>query len=64
MDDQPFDPERHLEVAAAAVGLAIAPDWRAGVLANLATAARMAAIVREGGIDDHVEPAFVFEAGQ
>jgi hypothetical protein len=58
----PFDPEVHLDVVAPALGLAIDPGWRAGVVANLAVAAAMAALLDAFPPGDAIEPATVFEA--
>lgn len=59
-----FDPEKHVELMAPLVGVALEPEWLPGVTANLAMAARMAALVLEFPLDDAVEPAAVFEAGR
>ena len=47
---------------APALGLSIAPDRRAGVKANLKTAAKMAALLDKAKINDEIEPAPVFRA--
>ena len=62
MSGAAFDPDRHLDHMAAVLGLAVAPQWRAGVVANLAVAAAMADLVASFPLDDHEEPATVFEA--
>jgi hypothetical protein len=62
MTAPPFDPEAHLDHMAAVLGLAVDPGWRAGVVAHLAVAARMATLVGDLPLDDHVEPATIFEA--
>jgi hypothetical protein len=59
-----FDAEAHVRHMEAMLGLDIHPDWRAGVVANVATAAAMAALVTEFPLADEVEPAGVFEAGR
>ncbi len=62
MSKDPFDAEAHLDHMARVMGLAIDPAWRAGVVANLEVAARMAALVLDGPLETGDEPAFVFEA--
>lgn len=62
MTTEAFDPEAHLDHMAKLHGLVIAPEWRQGVVANIAAAARMAALVTGGPLDSHDEPAIVFEA--
>jgi hypothetical protein len=57
----PFDAEAHLDNMAGVMGLAIAPEWRQSVLDNLAATAAIAALVLSFPLDDHVEPAPVFE---
>ena len=57
-----FDAAAHRAHMERVMGLQIDPAWRAGVEANLDVAARMAAIVLAEPLDDHVEPAAVFEA--
>ncbi|HUG63312.1 MAG TPA: DUF4089 domain-containing protein [Methylomirabilota bacterium] len=57
-----FDAEAHLDHMSEILGLSIDPTWRAGVVGHVATVARMAALVEALPLDDHVEPAFVFEA--
>lgn len=57
--NRPFDPDRHLEVTAAAQGLDIRPEWRAGVAEFLAVAARMAELVETAPeSDDEGAPVF------
>ena len=55
-------PDFDLWIAAVAplVHLEIAPEYRAGVKANLKTAAKMAAILEKAPLTDETEPAPVF----
>lgn len=64
MTTSAFDAEAHVRHMEAMLGLDIRPDWRAGVVANVATAAAMAALVMEFPLADDMEPAGVFEAGR
>ncbi|MYZ48263.1 DUF4089 domain-containing protein [Propylenella binzhouense] len=57
-----FDAAAHCDHMAAVMGLPVAPEWRAGVIANLEATSAMAAFVLSFPLDDHVEPAPVFEA--
>jgi hypothetical protein len=57
-----FDPEAHLDHMAAVLGLGVDPLWRAGVVAHLVVAARMAALLADTRPDDHEESATIFEA--
>ncbi|BBE74704.1 DUF4089 domain-containing protein [Oharaeibacter diazotrophicus] len=59
-----FDAAAHVAHMEAVVGLEIAPEWRDGVIANVATAQRMAALVLDFPLADDVEPAGNFEAGR
>ncbi len=52
----------HLIAAAGLLGLDIAPDWRAGVRANLRVALSFGALVAEFPLPDAAEPAPVFSA--
>jgi hypothetical protein len=54
------DLETHVDLAAAAVGLTIAPDHRPGVIVNLRRTAEVARLVTEFPIPDTVEAAPVF----
>lgn len=59
----PFDPDRHIDAMAPALGLEIRPEWRAGVAGFLTAAAAMAALV-EGVVDDGMaEAAPVYRPG-
>jgi len=56
-----FDPARHLDALAPALGLSIDPAWRAEVEQFLATAQRMAALVEgfpPGTELEHLAPTF------
>ena len=54
------DIETYVDLAAAAVGLAIAPEHRPGVILNLRRTAEVARLVTEFPIPDAVEAAPVF----
>lgn len=64
MTEPVFDPQAHVVHMEGVMGLSIDPAWRPGVVANLATAARMAALVLDFPVEDDVEPAGVYEAGR
>ncbi|MGF1624142.1 MAG: DUF4089 domain-containing protein [Alphaproteobacteria bacterium] len=55
-----FDAEAHLAHMAPVMGLVIDPVWHPTIAANLATTARMAALLIDFPLDDAVEPAPVF----
>ena len=57
MSYKPFDAEALIDAAAPMLQLQIAPEYRAGVKANLKTAAKMATILEKVRIEDDVEPA-------
>jgi hypothetical protein len=63
-DHAPFDAEGYARMAAALVGLPLAPAHLPGVTANLALAARMAALVGARRLGPADEPAPVFVAGR
>lgn len=54
------DVETYVDLAAAAVGLAIAPDHRPGVIVNFRRTAEIADLVTEFPIPDAIEAAPVF----
>jgi len=56
----PFDAEAHVDHMAKVLDLPIDPAGRPSVVATLAATARIAALVTEFPLDDHVEPAPVF----
>lgn len=58
---QDFDAEAHVRHMAAVMGLKIEPEWQESVVANMAATARAAELVLGLELDEHVEPAPVFE---
>jgi len=56
-----LDAEAHVAHMAGVMGLEIRPEWREGVVANMRATARAAALVLDFSLDEHVEPASVFE---
>ena len=58
---QTFDAEAHVEQMARVMDLHILPEWRATVVAHLVATAAAAERVMSFPLDDHVEPAPVFE---
>lgn len=61
MSDQPFDAEAHVAHMAGVMELAIDPEWQPAVVSTLAATAAIARLILEFPLDDHVEPAPVFE---
>lgn len=59
---EPFDAETHVRAMAAVMQIAIAAEWMPTVVANMAATAAIADLVLAFPLDDHVEPAPVFEA--
>lgn len=57
----PFDAEAHAGQMARLLDLRIPPEWRATVVAHLIATAAAADRVMSFPLDDHVEPAPVFE---
>jgi hypothetical protein len=51
-----------IDASAVVLGLAIKPEWRAAVRANLATTFRRGGVVEEFELPDEAEPAPVFTA--
>lgn len=51
-----------IDAQAAILGLAVAPEWRAAIRANLAVTLRMGALVEGFPLEDDAEPAPVFRA--
>ena len=47
---------------AAVMGLTIEPEWRQSVIDNMAATAAVAELLLAFPLDDHIEPAPVFEA--
>lgn len=60
MTDQELDAV--IEAQAALLGLAIEPDWRAAVRANLQVTLRFGALLDDFPLPDEAEPAPVFAA--
>lgn len=56
------DIEQWIEAMAPVVGVAIPPERRAGVKANLKTAAKLAALLDKAPLADETEPAPVYRA--
>jgi Protein of unknown function (DUF4089) len=56
------DIDRWIDAMAPVLGLDIAPEHRAGVKANLKTAAKMAAMLEKVPLKDDAEPAPVYRA--
>lgn len=61
MSEQSFDADAYVEAAAAAVGLAIAPAHRPGVVQNLERIAALARRLMDEPLAGTDEPAPVFE---
>ena len=51
-----------IDASAAALGIAIEPEWKPGIAANLAAALSAAAVQAEFELPDEAEPAPTFEA--
>ena len=56
----PFDADRYVDTAAAAIGINIAPELRPGVIASFKQIADTAELVMSFRIDDDIDPAVVF----
>jgi len=56
------DFDQWIDAMAPVLGLTVAPEQRAGVKANLKTAAKMAALLDKANVKDETEPAPVFRA--
>ena len=56
------DFDQWIDAMAPVLGLTVAPERRAGVKANLKTAAKMAALLDNAEIKDETPPAPVFRA--
>jgi len=54
--------DTYIGAAAEALDLAVEPEWKPAVKANLAVTLRLAAVVAEFELPDEAEPAAVFEA--
>lgn len=60
MNEENLDIERSVEAMAPALGITLAENSRAAVIAHLDITFRMAALVMDFALDDHEEPAPVF----
>ena len=60
MDEEAID--KLMDAASDVLGIAIEPEWKAGIKANLRGTLRLAALVDEFELPDETEPAPVFEA--
>jgi hypothetical protein len=58
----PFDAEEHVRHMAEVMEIAVRAEWMPTVVANMAATGRIAELVLAFPLDDHVEPAPVFEA--
>jgi hypothetical protein len=56
-----FDAEAHVDHMAKVMVLTILPEWRVSVVDNVAATASIADLVMTFPLDDHIEPAPVFE---
>ena len=56
-----FDAKAHVAHMAALMELPIDDAWRPSVIANMQATGRAAALILSVPLDDHVEPAPVFE---
>lgn len=56
------DLDAYIDANATLLGLAIAPEWREAVRANLRVTLRMAGMVDGFALPDEIEPAPVFSA--
>lgn len=62
MADEAFDAAAYVEVAAAAVGLSIPAELKAGVIEQMRATHRLAQVVMAEPLDDTVDPAPIFRA--
>lgn len=62
MADDEFDAAAYVETAAAAVGLPVPAELKAGVVEQMRATYRLAQVVMAEALDDTVEPAPVFRA--
>ena len=60
MSFKPFDADAVIEAASAMLRLDVLPEDRPGVRNHLKTAAKMAALLEQAGIDERTEPAPVY----
>lgn len=61
MSAEPFDAEAHVAHMSRTMELAIDPEWQPTVVSTLAATAAIARLVLDFPLDDHIEPAPVFE---
>ena len=59
-ENKPFDADAYVDAASAAIGLTIAPELRASVVANFMQIADTAAVVMSCPLADEIDPAVVF----
>lgn len=59
-ENKPFDADAYVDAASAAIGLTIAPELRASVVANFKQIADTAALVMSFPLADDIDPAVVF----
>ncbi len=57
-----FDPDAVMDAMAPLLGLAIEPEYRAGIATNLRATAGFAAVLLDIPVPDEAEPAPVFRA--
>lgn len=61
MTDKPFEPADYVEQTAQLLDLPIAPEYRPGVMENVARIVAIATLVIECPLPEDIEPAPVFE---
>lgn len=61
-NSEPFDAERYVDAASAAIGLTIPAEMHAGVVASFEQIAATAAFVMALPVGDEIDPAVVFRA--
>ncbi|NJO39117.1 MAG: DUF4089 domain-containing protein [Cyanobacteria bacterium CRU_2_1] len=61
MTEKPFDPAELVDLMSEFLDLPIAPEYRPGVIANLARTAAIAQLVMEFPIPDDIEIAPIFQ---
>jgi len=64
MPDSTFDAAEHVDHMAAVLGLAIDPEHRPGVVANMARTYEIARLITEFPLPDDVELAPTFHPGE
>ena len=64
MPDSTFDAAKHVDHMAAVLGLAIDPEHRPGVVANMARTAEIAELVTGFPLSDDAELAATFRPGE